>query len=79
VLPTFPFGTDFTGDEQKLLPALKVLKAASPLQLAVLALRGLSLGGESDCLERMGLAKPASMKELIYAALLRAALRESRR
>ena len=79
VLPAFPFGTDFTGDEQKLLPALKVLKAASPLQLAVLALRGLSLGGESDCLERMGLAKPAGMKELIYAALLRAALRESRR
>jgi len=79
VLPAFPFGTDFTDAEQKLLPALKVLKAASPLQLAVLALRGLSLGGESDCLERMGLAKPAGMKELIYAALLRAALRESRR
>ena len=79
VLPAFPFGTDFTDAEQKLLPALKVLKAASPLQLAVLALRGLSLGGESDCLERMGLAKPAGMKELIYAALLRAALRESGR
>jgi hypothetical protein len=36
LLPPFPFGTDFTDVEQRLLPALQTLKAASPLQLAAL-------------------------------------------
>ena len=41
LLPPFPFGSDFTPVEQRLMPALETLRAASPWQLARLALRGL--------------------------------------
>ena len=33
---------------------------------------------EQDCLERMALTEPGSLKERLYAALLRAALAETR-
>ncbi len=75
-LPTFPFGTDFTAVEQRLVPALQVLKSASLLQLAILAVRGLGARPEyDDCLDRLGLAKPNSVSERLYAALVRGALR----
>ena len=77
-LPAYPFGTDFTDMEQRLLPALLVLKTSSPLQLAVLVFKGLSPGTDcDDCLARMALAKPASIKERLYAALVRGAVRQS--
>jgi hypothetical protein len=75
LLPTFPFGTDFTAVEQRLIPALQVLKTASPPQLAALLMRG--LGGRADCadcLDRLGLARPKRMTEWFYAALVRGAL-----
>ena len=34
LLPAFPFGSDFTEVEQRLIPALGALQSASPLQLA---------------------------------------------
>jgi acyl-CoA hydrolase len=75
LLPTFPFGTDFTEIEQRLIPALQVLKTASPLQLARLLMRGLSTHGEDvACLDRLGLAPPESAKDWLYAALVRGAL-----
>jgi hypothetical protein len=75
LLPTFPFGTDFTEVEQRLIPALQVLKAASPMQLATLLMRGLSARAEdSACLERLGLAHPKSLSEWLYGALVRGAL-----
>jgi hypothetical protein len=77
LLPAFPFGTDFTDVEQMLLPALKVLKSASPWQLAGLALRGLSLRGDADCLARMALGSGGGLRAALYAALLRAALKKS--
>src|SRR5262249_11772629 len=40
LLPTFPFGSDFTATEQRLLPALGRLRAAPPLELVRLVLRG---------------------------------------
>src|SRR5262249_40949807 len=40
LLPPFPFGSDFTAIEQRLIPALKLLRAASPLRLAGLLARG---------------------------------------
>jgi hypothetical protein len=74
-LPPFPFGTDFTDVERRLLPALQTLKAASPLQLAVLIMQGaLSTHFDQDCLARMGLARPSTPTELLYALLLRGAL-----
>ena len=42
LLPTFPFGTDFTAIEQRLIPALERLGAATPLRLAGLLARGLA-------------------------------------
>jgi acyl-CoA hydrolase len=75
LLPMFPFGTDFTAVEQRLIPALQVLKFASPSQLAVLLLRGLGARPEfTDCLDRLGLARPRNLSERFYAALVRGAL-----
>jgi len=76
LLPPFPFGTDFTAIEQRLIPALQILKSASPKQLAALLMRGLAARAEdADCLDRLGLAGPKSMTERFYAALVRGALR----
>jgi len=75
LLPPFPFGTDFTAIEQQLIPALEILKSASPGKLATLFLRGLSSRPKAkDCLDRLGLAHPKSVSEWLYAALVRGAL-----
>ena len=75
LLPIFPFGTDFTPIEQRLIPALEVLKSASPSQLAILLMRGLGARAEdADCLDRLGLARPRSVTQWFYAALVRGAL-----
>jgi hypothetical protein len=75
LLPLFPFGTDFTAIEQRLISALQVLKSASPAQLAALFMHGLGARAEyMDCLDRLGLAKPKRMTERFYAALVRGAL-----
>jgi acyl-CoA hydrolase len=82
LLELFPFDTDFTEVEQRLLPALQLLKAAaaSRLNLAGLLLRGWSGASSAeirDCLARMGLDRPSSMIDRFYAALLKGALRSS--
>lgn len=76
LLPPFPFGTDFTEVEQRLLPALEKLKSAPPRQLAVLLMRGIASRStqDEDCLDRLGLAAPRSMSDRLYAALVRGAL-----
>jgi acyl-CoA hydrolase len=81
LLPEFPFGSDFSPTEQRLIPALERLRSASPPALAGLLLRGL-LDREpppevGDCLVRMGLDRPAHLMEQIHAALLRGALARS--
>jgi len=78
LLPAFPFGTDFTGTEQRLIPALQRLQQASssPAALLLLLWRGISASGadDADCLARMGLNAPASLRERLYRWLLRGAL-----
>ena len=75
LLPLFPFGTDFTAIEQRLIPALQVLKSASLPQLAALLMRGLGArAADVDCLDRLGLARPKSVTEWFYAGLVRGAL-----
>ncbi|MCC6781045.1 MAG: acetyl-CoA hydrolase [Hyphomicrobiales bacterium] len=78
LLPAFPFGSDFTPVEQRLIPALRLLAQASPSRLASLAWQGLRAGAApdatKDCLERMGLNRPAGLNERFYAALVRGAL-----
>jgi acyl-CoA hydrolase len=77
LLPLFPFGTDFTEVEQRLVPALEKLKSASPGTLAGLLLHGLGARApkNEDCLDRLGLAHPKSLSDRLYAALVRGALR----
>jgi acyl-CoA hydrolase len=75
-LPPFPFGTDFTPVEQRLLPALERLQGATPLALARFAMAGLSpVPDDAEPLARMGLTQPSGFTQYLYRALIRGALR----
>ncbi len=75
-LPPFPFGSDFTPAEQRLLPALERLKDASSLELARFAMAGLSPSlDDAEPFARMGLASPKSFTEYLYRALIRGVLK----
>jgi acyl-CoA hydrolase len=83
LLPSFPFGSDFTETEQRLIPALQVLQDAqrTPLRLPGLLWQGLFQqpdAADSECLTRLGLDKPATLAERAYRALVSAALVKSR-
>ena len=74
LLPLFPFGSDFTEVEQRLMPALAKLRNATRGDLVRLALRG---GGKKDdraALDRMELAHPKTLRDRIYRRLLAGAL-----
>lgn len=73
LLPDFPFGTDFTEVEQRLVPALQKLKSASTMDLISLLLRP-AAKHDPEALARMGLAHPSRLRDRIYARLIRAAL-----
>jgi hypothetical protein len=82
LLPAFPFGSDFTPAEQRLIPALQVLQEAqaAPLRLASLLWRGLTRTpdtAEAECLVRLGLDRSKSFEERMYRALVSAALGET--
>jgi acyl-CoA hydrolase len=84
LLPSFPFGTDFTEVEQRLIPALQILQDAErvPLSLAGLLWQGgtgQSDAADRECLARLGLDRPATLTERTYRALVSAALARSRR
>ncbi|MEP6838239.1 MAG: acetyl-CoA hydrolase/transferase C-terminal domain-containing protein [Bradyrhizobium sp.] len=83
LLPSFPFGSDFTEVEQRLIPALQVLQEAqrTPLKLPGLLWQGFSQSpdaADSECLARLGLDRPATLAERAYRALVAAALVRSR-
>ncbi len=83
LLPSFPFGSDFTDTEQRLIPALQVLQEAqrSPLQLPGLLWQGLTRTPDTadvECLARLGLDEPATFSERAYRVLVSAALARSR-
>jgi hypothetical protein len=83
LLPTFPFGSDFTAVEQRLIPALQVLQDAqrTPRRLAGLLWQGLvgsPDAGDREGLARLGLDKPRTWTERVYRALVSAALARSR-
>lgn len=79
--PTFPFGSDFTSDEQTLLPALQRLQLASATKpkLAAFLLTSLSKGRATremiPRLRRLGLDAPGSFRERVLRRLLATALR----
>ena len=83
LLPTFPFGSDFTAAEQRLIPALQILQAAqgAPSMLPGLLWEGFSRAADAadrECLARLGLERPATWAERFYRALVSAALARSR-
>jgi len=83
LLPSFPFGSDFTAVEQRLIPALQVLQEAqrTPLRLPGLLWQGFTRqpdAADGECLARLGLDRPATMAERAYRALVSAALVRSR-
>jgi hypothetical protein len=83
MLPSFPFGSDFTEVEQRLIPALQILQDAqrSPQRLAGLLWQGLTGrpdAADSECLARLGLDHPATLSERTYRALVSSALARSR-
>jgi hypothetical protein len=83
LLPSFPFGSDFTEVEQRLIPALQVLQDAqrAPRRLAGLLWQGLTGtpdASDEECLARLGLDRPATWSERGYRALVGAALVRSR-
>jgi Acetyl-CoA hydrolase/transferase C-terminal domain len=83
LLPTFPFGTDFTDTEQRLIPALQLLQEAqqSPLRLPGMLWQGFVRqpgADDEECLTRLGLDAPSTLSERVYRALVSAALVSSR-
>jgi acyl-CoA hydrolase len=83
LLPSFPFGSDFTEVEQRLIPALQLLQDAqrSPQRLPGLLWQGFSRqpdAADHECLARLGLDRPATLSERAYRALVSAALARSR-
>jgi hypothetical protein len=83
LLPLFPFGSDFTDVEQRLIPALQFLQDAqrSPRLLPGLLWQGFTRqpdAADAECLARLGLDKPTTWPERAYRALVNAALMKSR-
>jgi len=83
LLPSFPFGCDFTDAEQRLIAALQLLQEAqrAPLRLPGLLWQGLTRVPEAvdeECLARLGLDWPTTWPERAYRALVSAALARSR-
>jgi acyl-CoA hydrolase len=83
LLPSFPFGSDFTDTEQRLIPALQFLQDAqrSPQRLPGLLWQGLTRNpdaADQECLARLGLDRPKTFPERAYRALVSAALARSR-
>lgn len=82
LLPSFPFGSDFTEVEQRLIPALQVLQEAqrTPLKLPGLLWQGMTQPPDAaglECLARLGLDRPTTLAERAYRALVNAALMRS--
>jgi acyl-CoA hydrolase len=82
-LPAFPFGSDFSADELRLLPALGKLKAASATMtgLAKFLLRSLLPGRpptDADALlSRLELQRPHGLRERLTRRMVLAALRSN--
>lgn len=83
LLPFFPFGSDFTDVEQRLIPALQFLQEVqrTPQRLPALIWQGWRQRlqpAEAQCLRRLGLDKPSTWQERLYRALVIAALAQTR-
>jgi hypothetical protein len=83
LMPTFPFGSDFSEVEQRLLPALGWLKTNSRTWrgkwrlLRAIARPGEARANEHEALVRMDLEHPLSLADRLQRRLLQAALRHA--
>src|ERR1700686_969012 len=73
VLPSFPFGSDFTEVEHRLIPALQILQDGQrwPQRLPGLLWQGLTArpdAADNECLARLGLDRPAAIFEHAHPA-----------
>ena len=80
LLPDYPFGTDFSEIEQRLIPLLQTLKSASKSKLALLKLIAKGLAGGSDqqqnlALQRLGLQQPSSIGDRLTRLALLGSMR----
>jgi hypothetical protein len=75
LLPDFPFGSDFTDVELRLLPALERLQGAKPMELLRIALAGMGNTTDTEALSGVGYANPASLGDRFWRALLNGALK----
>ncbi len=76
--PRWPFGSDFTEVELRLIPALQQLKTWSRRRWSLIA--ALARGRPQqfpEALARLGLERPETLRERVYARLLAAALASS--
>lgn len=83
LLPSFPFSSDFDAVEQRLIPALQLLRDAqrTPLALPGLLWQGMTQPPDAanrECLARLDLDKPTTFAERGYRALVNAALARTR-
>lgn len=81
LLPDYPFGTDFTEIEQRLVPVLKKLKSVSrsKTSLLKLAVKGFLANddkSDSNALKRLGFQHPSSIKDRITRLVLLGALHQ---
>ncbi|MFT6047773.1 MAG: hypothetical protein ACI9WC_003490 [Arenicella sp.] len=81
LLPDYPFGTDFTELEQRLIPVLQRLKSAGKSKAAIfkLTLKGLIAKRDQDdsaALKRLGLQHPTSIVDRITRLALLGAFRQ---
>jgi hypothetical protein len=84
IIREFPFGSDFTAEEEVLARALGYLQASNHtlkdrirLLLAALGPRGSSAADMAPALRRMGLDAPRSLPQRLERRLLRLALRST--
>jgi len=73
-LPSFPFGSDFTPEEERLALALERLQKNGPSGLVRFLARGLVNRGFESELKRMGLGRARGPTELFWKCMLRGAL-----
>lgn len=84
LLPAFPFGTDFTEIERRLIPAMDFLKDYSHSKLAITKLLFSSffkkelIESDKECLKRLNIEKPRNLREFFYNKLIITALNKTR-
>ncbi len=80
--PLFPFGSDFTADEQALLPALQRLQTVTATKPALAAFllstlwRGRPTPEMASLMRRLGVDRPRNIGERVLRRLVATALRE---